>query len=83
MAPQKRDWRKLCEAAAKEQDPDKLMALVIELNKALEERDRGHDDIVSRESDEETSHNDSARPIESFHSAFDPDSSTSTQAPCD
>jgi hypothetical protein len=79
MAPRTRDWRKLCEAAAKEQDPEKLMALVMELNKALEERGRRHDDIASYESDEEATRNESARPVESFHSTFNPDSSSLTQ----
>lgn len=36
----KRDWKVLCEAANKEQDPEKLRALISELMKALEERKR-------------------------------------------
>lgn len=32
----KRDWRELYEAAAKEGDPDKLEALVKEINEAIE-----------------------------------------------
>ena len=32
-----KDWRELCQAAAIEKDPDKLMALVDEINKALRE----------------------------------------------
>ena len=32
-----KDWRELCQAAAIEKDPDKLMALVDEINKALGE----------------------------------------------
>jgi len=35
---QKRDLRELCEAASKEQDPDKLRAIITELIKALDER---------------------------------------------
>ena len=31
------DWRTLCEAASKERDPQKLLELVTEINKALEE----------------------------------------------
>ncbi len=37
------NWRKLCEAAAAEQDPNKLMALVAELNKALDELHRNYE----------------------------------------
>ena len=37
---QPKDWRKLCEAAAKEEDPDKLMALVAQINIALDESER-------------------------------------------
>ena len=38
---EKRDLRQLCEAASKEQDPEKLRAIITELIKALEERKRG------------------------------------------
>ena len=34
----KRDWRELCELASKEQDPEKLRALIAELIKVLDER---------------------------------------------
>jgi len=34
-----KDWRELCKAAANEPDPNKLMALVAEITKALDERD--------------------------------------------
>ena len=30
------NWRELCEAAATEQDPNKLMALVAQINRALD-----------------------------------------------
>jgi hypothetical protein len=36
---QTKDWRELCKAAANEPDPNKLMALVAEITKALDERD--------------------------------------------
>ena len=36
MTPQPSDWRNLAEQASKETDPDKLMALVTELNQGLE-----------------------------------------------
>ncbi len=34
------DWRELCEAASKEHDSEKLMALVQQLNAVLEEQER-------------------------------------------
>ena len=37
---QAKNWRKLCEAATKEEDPDKLMALVAQINIALNESER-------------------------------------------
>jgi hypothetical protein len=36
----KEDWMHLCELASKEQDPDKLMELVREITRLLEERER-------------------------------------------
>ncbi len=38
-----KNWRELCKAAANELDPAKLMALVVELNEALDERYKKHD----------------------------------------
>jgi len=35
-----KDWRELCKAAATELDPAKLMNLVAEINRALDERDQ-------------------------------------------
>ena len=35
----KEDWMNLCEQAAVEQDPEKLMALVYEINRMLEEKE--------------------------------------------
>jgi hypothetical protein len=37
---QPKDWRELCNAAACELDPKRLMELIGELTRALEERDR-------------------------------------------
>ncbi len=37
------NWRELCQAAATEQDPNKLIALVAELNKVLDEQHRNHE----------------------------------------
>jgi hypothetical protein len=34
-----KDWRELCKAAANELDPKKLMALIAEISRALDERD--------------------------------------------
>ena len=40
MAPQHTDWHDLDELASKERNPEKLMSLVSELNRALEENER-------------------------------------------
>ena len=41
MKGQKKEiWMQLCERAASEQDPDKLMELVREINRLLEEKER-------------------------------------------
>lgn len=37
---QPKDWRELCKAAACELDPQRLMELIGELTRALDERDR-------------------------------------------
>ena len=34
-------WRQLCELAAIEQDPERLIALVREINRLLEEKEQG------------------------------------------
>ena len=39
MTSQPSDWRSLAERASKEVDPDKLIALVTELNQGLERED--------------------------------------------
>ena len=40
MPLEKRDWRDLCEAASKEQDPEKLRTIISQLIKVLDERKR-------------------------------------------
>ena len=35
-----KDWRELCKAAANEMDPERLLDLIVEINKALDERDQ-------------------------------------------
>jgi hypothetical protein len=40
MSFEKRDWRELCDAASKEQDPEKLKSIISELIKVLDERKR-------------------------------------------
>jgi hypothetical protein len=39
-AEKRRDWRELCEAVRNEKDPQRLLELVAELVRALDERDR-------------------------------------------
>ena len=36
----KERWMRLCEQAALEQDPEKLMQLVVEINRLLEEKEQ-------------------------------------------
>jgi hypothetical protein len=36
----KEEWMQMCEQAAIEQDPEKLMALVTEINRMLDEKDQ-------------------------------------------
>ena len=40
MTPQPSDWRHLAEQASNEMDPQKMMEIVIELNRALEKREQ-------------------------------------------
>ena len=47
-----KDWRELCKAAASELDPEKLMHLIAELTKALDERDRNR--TVSRKASDDS-----------------------------
>jgi hypothetical protein len=41
MEKRRRDWRELCEAASKENDPKRLLVLVKELNEVLGETQNG------------------------------------------
>ena len=43
----RKDWREICKAAASELDPAKLMSLVSELTRALDERDKKKRDTTS------------------------------------
>ncbi len=40
MQDQRERWMQLCEQAATEQDPEKLMALIAEINRLLEAKER-------------------------------------------
>jgi hypothetical protein len=40
MTPQPRDWRRVAEQVRDEKDSSKMMALVIELNRLLENKDK-------------------------------------------
>lgn len=42
------NWRELCEQIMKENDPDKLMELVEQLNQALEAREEELRNVASR-----------------------------------
>jgi len=37
---EEQDWRNLCERASRETDPDKLMELVYQIDRALERREQ-------------------------------------------
>ena len=39
QGPKKEEWMRLCEMAANEQDSEKLLALVKEINRLLEEKE--------------------------------------------
>jgi len=39
-------WRKLCEAAAKEQDSDRLLELVRQINEMLDDKERRLKDLA-------------------------------------
>jgi hypothetical protein len=45
MTGESRNWHELCEAASKEPDSERLMALVSELIKALDERKTPASDV--------------------------------------
>ncbi len=47
-------WRKLCEQAAAETDPDRLMELIAEINKLLEEREARMRSLQSQKSGKPT-----------------------------
>ncbi|MFZ3340494.1 MAG: hypothetical protein WA213_06400 [Terriglobales bacterium] len=46
MSFEKHDWRELCDAASKEQDPEKLRTIISELIKVLDERKRTQQDVL-------------------------------------
>jgi uncharacterized coiled-coil protein SlyX len=56
-----KDWRELCRKAQQELDPDKLMDIIVEINRALDEQARKRREIVDKltESDSQTE----ARPL--------------------
>jgi hypothetical protein len=43
------DWRELCKKAVNEKDPKKLMDLIVELNKALDERKKKQEKKVDED----------------------------------
>ena len=56
-----KDWREICKAAANEPDPEKLMDLIIELTKALDERDKKRRNVTGENPDENDGRNRSLR----------------------
>jgi hypothetical protein len=60
-----RDWRELSEAASQERDPKKLMELIEELNKVLDQRERDlHKYRPSNQEDTYSSVSSVARPAQ-------------------
>jgi len=57
-----KDWRELCKAVANELDPAKLMDLIAQLTRALDERDkkRGRITVDAPDNNDQT-----ARPLQS------------------
>lgn len=45
------DWRELCKAAVNEPDPEKLMNLISEINRLLDERERKQKSISDNAKD--------------------------------
>ncbi|MGC1687821.1 MAG: hypothetical protein WA734_19485 [Candidatus Acidiferrales bacterium] len=50
-----KDWRELCKTAANELDPKKLMALIAEITRALDERDKKQNIAIKNEREGEAS----------------------------
>ena len=50
-----KDWRELCKAPANELDPKKLMALIAEITRALDERDKKRNIAIKNDRDSEAS----------------------------
>ena len=50
-----KDWRELCKTAANELDPKKLMALIAEITRALDERDKKRNIAIKNEREGEAS----------------------------
>lgn len=57
-----KDWRELCKAAANERDPEKLMDLIAQLTRALDERDKKRRRIIGDNPDDKDQ---SARSLQS------------------
>ena len=56
-----KDWRELCKAAANEPDPEKLKDLIIELTKALDDRDKSRRNVTGENLNENDGRNRSLR----------------------
>ena len=63
-----KDWRELCRRAAQELDPEKLLDLIVQINKALDERAKKQRDNIDPTSDldRETEAHPKRVPISSF-----------------
>ncbi len=52
MQEKRERWMHLCEQAANEQDPEKLMALIAEINQLLEAKERRLKNLSAPKSDD-------------------------------
>jgi hypothetical protein len=50
-----KDWREICRQAAEEVDPEKLMDLIVELNRALDEHNKKRKGIFENIKDKDQS----------------------------
>ena len=71
-----KDWRQLCAAVVEEQDPERFLALVIELNDALDERERRRNESLNEEQEKQPNEDRALAPPRLRLARKNPDSAT-------
>ena len=71
-----KDWRQLCAAVVQERDPEKFLALVIELNDALDERERRRNETLQEEQEKQQDEDRAPAPPRLRLAGKNPDSAT-------